>query len=328
MKELIDRTYSYLSSMKTGIILLVAIGVTSAIGASFMPSYFYDSFVFKFLLLLLLHNMMFCTINQLRNYLKRSKSKEKRTIVFKRVGIVTLHAGIVLILIGGTVNAFDGQYENVHIHEGDTFNISSIIPKAKPFELRVDKFEIEFNEDESVSQYVSRVTLFEEGNAVQESDISVNHPLIYGGIKAYQSNYGYLVDLEGHSDSGWSERKLLHQGDVLEIKDSDKVLLLYKYIPNFDHNYGMQSKSLKPDNPIAVFSIYENGVMADVGFAPLGESVEIVPGIYVKFNGVKPYTGLIIKRDPGLPLAAAGGLMLMAGSCLALILRGRKQGDE
>ncbi len=323
-----NKIYSYLSSMRVGIFLLVAIGVTSAIGSSLIPASFYRSFTFQLLLVLLLINMTLCTTNQLRKYFKRSKIKDDRTRFFRRIGILMLHIGMVLILIGGVVNSFDGQSESVSIIEGETLDISSIVPKAHSFKLRVDEFRIEFNEDESPSQYISNVSLIEQGKVISEYSINVNNPLNYGGVKIYQSSFGHLIDLQGESDTGWFEQRILEQGDILPIKDTDKALMAYKYVPNYDPDYGMNSKSLKPDNPRIIYSIYQNGSLLDVGFASFGESLEIEPNTYVTFNGVKPYTGLIIKRDPGLPLAAAGGLMLMVGACLGLILKAKRQGES
>jgi cytochrome c biogenesis protein len=95
---------------------------------------------------------------------------------------------------------------------------------------------------------------------------------------------------------------------------------VYKYIPNFDPNYGMDSKTLRPDNPQVIFSVYENGALLGVGAASFGEQVELDKGINFSFQGVKPFTVLKVKSDPGLPVAGAGGLMLMVGVCLALFL--------
>lgn len=310
--------------MKAGIYLLVTIGIMSAIGSSFLPQTFYRSFSFQLLLVLLLLNMTLCTIKQLVKYFKGLKHKENKTLFLRRTGVLLLHVGMVLILIGGTVNSFDGQSESVGIVEGETIDITSIVPKAEPFELRLDQFRIEFNEDESPSQYISDVSLIEAGEVIEEYSISVNHPLNYGGVKAYQSSFGNLIDLQGESDTGWFEQKVLQEGETLQIKDTDKAVMAYKYLPNFDPNYGMKTKSLKPVNPKIVYSIYEKGSLLNVGYASFGETIEIEPNTYVTFNGVKPYTGLIIKRDPGLPLAAVGAILLMVGACLALVLKPKK----
>jgi cytochrome c biogenesis protein len=199
---------------------------------------------------------------------------------------------------------------------------------STPFAMKLKQFEIEFNEDATPAQYISHVSLTEAGRIVQQYSISVNHPLSYGGIKAYQSSFGYLVDLEGESNNGWKEQRVLGENGIFEIEGTDKALKIFKYIPNFEEEYGMETKNLRPDNPRIVFSTYEKGKLLSVGTAAFGEKVELEPGVLVTFKGIRPYTVLNVKRDPGLPLASAGGLMLMTGTCLALFLRPKKQGDN
>lgn len=326
--RIINVIYRFLSSMKTGLILLAMIGIMSAIGTGLLPDNFYHSFWFKFLLLLLLLNMSTCTINQLARYLtNRLKQNGSKRSSFRPIGLLLLHAGVVLVLIGGTINSFNGQSESLKIVQGDEIDISTVIRKANPFSIKLDEFKIEFNADGSPSQYYSNVSIAEGGSASKPYSISVNNPLEYRGVKAYQSSFGYLVDVRGRSNSGWMENKILEEGGILEITDTDKALMIYKYIPDFDPQFGMASKSLKPDNPRIVYSVYQKGSLLNVGAASFGEEIEIEPDTYVKFSGTKPYTVLTIKRDPGLSLVALGGLMLMLGVCLALVLKVKKQGD-
>lgn len=64
--EYVRRIYKFISSMKTGLIVLVLIGVASAIGSALLPRTFYQTPVFKLLLFLLLLNMFLCTSNRIR----------------------------------------------------------------------------------------------------------------------------------------------------------------------------------------------------------------------------------------------------------------------
>lgn len=319
--------YSYLSSMKTGLIILGMIGLISAIGSALSPDSFFQSTGFKLFLILLLLNMTLCTFNQLIAYFRAQSLKEvkQNKNLFRRIGILTLHAGVVLILLGGTVNAFDGQSLPVRIVQGEVLDISEVINKVKPFQVRLDEFKIEFNDDGSPSQYYSDISIIEGGNVTQQYMISVNNPLNYEGIKAYQHSFGYLVNIKGESNSGWEDQTTLAEGDFWEIQDSDKTVKFFKYIPNFDPNYGLDTKSLRPDNPRVVYSLYEKGKLLKVAAVTFGEQIEIDPENYITFVEVVPFTVLTIKRDPGLFIASVGGLLLMLGSCLALFLKQKKQ---
>ena len=114
---------------------------------------------------------------------------------------------------------------------------------------------------------------------------------------------------------------MLQEESIINVQGTDKAVLVYRYIPDFDPARGMQTKSYRPDNPVIIYSIYEKGSLVNVGYAAFGETVEVAENAFVTFHGVKPYTGLIIKRDPGLGVAAVGGIMLMLGACLALMFK-------
>ncbi|NLU50224.1 MAG: cytochrome c biogenesis protein ResB [Syntrophomonadaceae bacterium] len=315
----VEKIYRLISSMKTGLVLLGLIGLMSAIGTGFRPNTFFQTSLFKLMLLLLFLNMGLCTLNQLIRCMKRSsKSWGKNRL--RQAGLLLLHGGVVLILVGGTVNSYFGHSGELRIVEGNKVDVARVIPTEKPVLLRLDAFKIEFNADGSPSQYYSHVSILEGNKAKGNYRISVNHPLNYGGIKAYQQSFGYLVKVRGESATGEKVEKSLHEGEFLEIPGTERTVKVYKYIPNFAPNYGMDSKTLRPDNPRIVFSVYENGKLLGVGAAPWGKRIKIDNRIYVTFKGVQPFTVLKVKSDPGLPLAAAGGVMLVTGVCLAQCL--------
>lgn len=327
--NMVKSGYRFLSSMKFGLVLLGLIGLMSAIGSGISPDYFYQTAVFQALLVLLLLNMASCSFNQLAR-LAGSKSQliKHKSRLLRQTGMSALHAGVVLILIGGAVYAFQGQNGQIRIEQGQAVDIAQVIPQAKPFSIKLEDFTIDFNDDGSPAQYCSSVSLLEEGDVREQYRISVNNPLEYGGIKAYQSSFGYLVNLQEESNSGEAEQITLGESEHTEIKGTDKALKIYKYIPDYDPQYGMNTKSLRPDNPKIVYSIYRQDALLGVGAASFGEKVEIDPGVTVTFDGVKPFTVLTVKRDPGLALALTGGLMLMLGTCLSLLAKPRIQGDE
>ncbi|MGI6450990.1 MAG: cytochrome c biogenesis protein ResB [Desulfitobacteriia bacterium] len=316
----------FLASMKAGMALLSVIAVMSAVGSYFWPESFYQFAVFKLLLLFLLLNMLFCTTNQLVRGLKlRRKGKAKHFNLW-RIGVLAIHIGIVLILLGGTVYSFAGQSAHVRIIEGDLLEVAEVIDKAQPYFLKLDSFRIDFNADGSPSQYYSDVTIIEGTKVSGQYCISVNNPLVYRGVKAYQSGYGYLINLQSEGEGGSAEKATLGERDIWQLANSDKALMVYKYIPHYDPALGMNTKSLRPDNPRVIYSVYQNGTLLKADIASFQEKVELEPGLVVTFTGLQPYTVLTLKRDPGLALVAPGGLLLMAGSCLALLLRSKKQG--
>ncbi|MEN6460987.1 MAG: cytochrome c biogenesis protein ResB [Syntrophomonas sp.] len=314
------RIYRSISSMKTGLVLLVLIALASALGSAFLPDVFFNTVLFKCLLLLLFLNMVLCTINRLNRFKSGFiKGTKSRQWLPRQIGIILLHAGIVFILAGGTIYAYLGQSGEISIATGDTVDISKVITIDKPFSLRLDDFKIKFNKDGSPSQYYSYVTILEDDKIIRQETISVNHPLKYQEIKAYQQSFGYMVKVKPVDNAGHVTEKLLEEGDLLKITGTKRVVKMYRYFPNFDPAGGMGQTSMKPDNPRVVYSVYENDKLLGVGAAKFGDKIEIDNNIYITFTGVEPYTVLEVKSDPGLPLALAGGLMFMIGVSLALL---------
>lgn len=323
------KVYRFISSMKTGLVLLGLIGLASAVGSGLMPDTFFRTLPFKLLLLLLFLNMASCTINRLSGYLKKnSKGSRKNRSRLREFGILLLHTGIVLVLIGGTIYAYFGQSGEISLAEGDTVDMSSIIRTENPFLLRLNKFEIVYYPDGSPSQYYSYVSILDGSKETKRCRISVNHPLQHAGIKAYQQNFGYLVEVEGNNGRGEKVAKILKEGEFINIPDTERTVKVFRYIPNFDPKYGMNTKTLRPDNPRIIYSVYEKGSLLGVGAASPGKSIQIDKGCYVKFKGIQPYTVLKVKSDPGLPLAAASGLMLMAGVTLTVFFNPGKRGKK
>ena len=73
--------------------------------------------------------------------------------------------------------------------EGQTYHI----PRGN-FDLRVDKFWIDYHENGSVKSYNSTLTVIDQGTPTTTKTITVNDPLVYKGIWFYQSSYGDAWD--------------------------------------------------------------------------------------------------------------------------------------
>lgn len=320
MPDNIRKMYKSISSMRTGLALLVLIGLISVLGSAVMPEVFFKTKLFKSILALLFLNMTLCTINRIIWFRCRFGKNQSKPGWTRQLGIIALHAGIVLILLGGTVYAVYGENSQVRILTGDTVDISQVISVKTPFALKLNEFKIDFNPDGSPSQYYSDVSLLEAGQIKSNASISVNHPLKYGGVKAYQQSFGYLVKVGHTDDSANPVENLLEEGDLLKLPGTTRVVKIYRYCPDFDPAAGMQQTSMKPDNPRIIYSVYEDNKLLGVGAAEFGERVEIDSGAYVTFTGVEPFTVLRVKSDPGLPVVLGGGLMFMLGVTFSLFL--------
>lgn len=115
---------------------------------------------------------------------------------YSRTGVYLVHLSILVIFAGALVGSRLGSKGSVMIPElKSTTNIfssedSSAIPLG--FEVRCDKFIIEFYDNGMPKTYQSTLTILENGEEVLTRDIQVNNPLTYKGYTIYQSSYqGY-----------------------------------------------------------------------------------------------------------------------------------------
>jgi len=307
-----------MAAMKSGLLLLLLLGLAAALGSAFYPETFYNMPLFKLLVLLLFINLTLCSLNRLLMLKKMlSKGLKSGTNLFRATGLSLLHLGLVLIIAGGGLYTYYGQSGEVYMQKKQCADISRIMRLQEPFSLRLDDFQIQFNEDGSASQYYSYITVLKNGQAVKKAAISVNHPLSYGGVKAYQTSFGYFIKVRSGNGSGEQPESLYEEGDFITLKGARQKVKVYRYLPDFDPEQGMNAKSQRPDNPHIIFSVYQNDRFRGVGAAHFGERIKLGGNQSIVFSGIEPYSVLKLKSDPGLPLVLAGGLMIMLGVSMA-----------
>lgn len=323
--KMIKRIYDFLSAMNTGLGLLVILGASAALGSTFLPDGFYNSSFFKLLLLILLLNMTLCTLNRLLRLRWSANNTGRRRPQLKTMAVVLLHGGIILVLVGGSINACTGSTGQVRMMPGDTVDVSSIIEVKHPFVMRLDDFRIEFNDDGSPSQYYSSVSILEQEAVQEQQVISVNYPMKYRSIKAYQQSFGHLARLEWVDGNGGRQSKLLEEGEILHLPGTGRTVKFFRYIPDFDPGLGMNTRTMRPDNPRIIFSVYENEELLGVGAARPEETITVDEGSDLTFAGVEPFTVLQVKSDPGLPVAAGGGILFMMGVSMSVLLTPAKR---
>lgn len=318
---MVKRMVAFMSSMSVGLVLLALIGLACAIGSGFMPGTFARTIPFQLLLFCFFINMSLCALAQTSGFvraLRRSRRGVRR--ITRQTAVLVLHLGILFVLIGGSVYTYTGLNLDVEIDEGKSADISGLMPDEKPISMRLDSFRIHFNPDGSAAQYESQVAFIKGTEELLAGSVSVNHPLTYHRLKLYQQSYGYRVIAETADRRGRTVRAAVAEGDMIHVPGTARRVKIYKYVPDFDQNYGMNSRSLKPNNPRVIYSVYQDGKRIGIGLAQFGQKITVDQNAGVRFTRVQPFSVLRVKTDPGLPVAAAGGMMIMLGVCFALLI--------
>jgi cytochrome c biogenesis protein len=110
-----------------------------------------------------------------------------------RTGVYIVHASILVIFTGAIIGSILGFKGNLMLPETKTadkaYTFNTHQPIELGFEIRCDRFNVEFYDNGMPKSYLSQLAVLENGKVVKEKAIVVNDPLSYKGITFYQSSY-------------------------------------------------------------------------------------------------------------------------------------------
>ena len=190
-------------------------------------------------------------------------------------------------------------------------NVLELLNRRGDTQLSVtlEDFGIERDPAGRPEQFRSTLKLEPGGSAPTQRSISVNHPLRFQGMTVYQADWA-LAAIQ------------------LQLGKSPTLELPLQSFPQLGEQVWGIVLPTRPDgsNPVLLALSNEQGPVtaysADAEvlgtLVPGGEAVEI-QGIPLRIAAVVPASGLLLKRDPGVPLVYAGFAIALAGGGLSLI---------
>lgn len=239
---------------------------------------------------------------------------------FSRLGVPITHLSILIIVIGGLMGSLYGFKGFVNILEGETTDQIHLrtkdkeIPKPLGFSVRCDDFKITYynlpGREKHVKEYLSKLTIFENGKEVLTKTVEVNHPLYYKGLAFYQSSYGALRDvtlgIQWKNKEGKELLKVL-EGETGRIPSSAALIRVLKYAAQV-HNFGegVQVVLFQPNQEPRAIWLLKSFPKFDQQRG--GEFI-------LTFEGVtsKEYTGLQVTKDPGVWIVWVGSSLMILG---------------
>jgi cytochrome c biogenesis protein len=255
--------------------------------------------------------------------------------IMGRVGAHMAHLSATVIVLGGLIGSYYGFQEFGVCLEGQTYHI----PKGN-FDLRVDKFWIDYHENGAVKSYNSTLTVLDQGAEKMTKTISVNDPLVYRGIWFYQSSYGDAwdrVDVARINVKDKDTDKLLKTVDLEWQKETAVPALGLKlamtdFVADFGFNSSekkVYSKTVEHANPAVRLAITERpAVQANPWiFYHYPDLFEIRDSKYrFELVGYQPkkFTGLQITKDPGVNIVWTGSTMIVVGITLSSFIYHRR----
>lgn len=238
-------------------------------------------------------------------------------------GTLAVHLSIVLILAGALYGNLYGFDRDIALPVGSSIEISgSQYPGLRqPFSLTLSNFTTQYYSDETVSDWISEITVEQDGRKLFSRAVKVNQPLEFEDIMIYQFSYGINLNTQITDTSG----NLVSEESVAErgmLENRGFVIRPIRFIPDFNPLQPMVSASPEPRNPHVLYIIYQDGREVDWGAAKLGETIPLAKtGGNVKFTEAKPFSGLQIKYDPGVPAVWLGFIMMTVGFFFSLYPR-------
>lgn len=240
---------------------------------------------------------------------------------YSRTGVYLVHLSILVIFAGATIGSQLGLKGSVMIPEmqGTSKFFSSSQPETIDlgFEVRCDKFIIEFYDNGMPKEYQSTLTIIDNGIEVLTEDIQVNSPLTYKGFTFYQSSY------QGYKDFIVS---ITNQ----DTKQTKQTILPFQKQQNWEENdvrFGIvNAEALGQRFTRTKFWLKNGDTPAVLTWLDDNES-RIVTTANNSYNvHVKQMyaTGLQIAKDPGVWIVYIGCGLMLLGLYMAFFLSHRR----
>lgn len=247
---------------------------------------------------------------------------------FSHLGVYVVHLSVLLLIAGAVIGSLFGFEAFVYIDEGQS--VQEVTLKGKPvsktldFAVRCDKFTVAFYNNGAPKTYRSDLSFIRNDRIIRQGSVLVNHPLTFEGIRFYQSSYGPSPDkkafLSYTGKGGQSREMALSERDVFELPESQASVTILRVEENImEMGPAVKLNITTPDGDIQFWVFQHIEEIKNMNPGIINEVPMFNPGLfepYVFFlHGVeqKFMTGLQVVRDPGVPVVAIGGLLMIAG---------------
>lgn len=229
-------------------------------------------------------------------------------------GSLITHLSFVVLVIGSLLGSILGFKGYFMAGVGQTLPIQTIqLSKGRiseNFNVRINSAEDRFLPNGQRDNWYTNLSILENGKEAARDTLSVNHPFEYKGITFYQSNFAYganfTVDLKGQKIPVVLQEE---QGkNYYQAPGTD----LYFVISTVSPAYASQKAG-------AFFLVYKGTEAQPVqsGQLTAGQTIDVQKTYKLTFEGTVGFTGLQVKKDPGVSIIWLGCALLLGGLLLS-----------
>ncbi len=257
-----------------------------------------------------------------------------------RLAVYLTHFSIIVILTGALLGTFFGFRGHMNILEGTALDfIISDEGKTIPldFQILCEKFEVEYYENSAVPKaFRSYLKILQKDKPVMINGkdtviLEVNEPFSYGGLTFYQASYGFQPT--EHAEFRFT---FLHEQDrkiPIRVKFEEKVRIpnsavLFSVI-DFSPALGIDEEgrlfNMTTDmiNPAVLVEFDNQGKKTQQWILKKIPQTWDTPYGKLRFDELwgAQFTGLQVRKDPGVPFIYFGSILLCLGLFVSLFLR-------
>jgi cytochrome c biogenesis protein len=255
---------------------------------------------------------------------------------FARLAAYVVHLSLLLIFVGGIVDAIYGYRGYLQLTEGEQKSTVDLRDggrlKQLPFAIRCDGAGQENYPDGTPKRWWSKLAVLQNGKQVAYKEISVNDPLVYKGVRFYQSGFGMSGDLawvklvaKPKQAGAAPQQIVLRPGQPVQI-DSATTVVITRFIPDFViRDNEIYNRSNNPSNPaFQVQTVSQAGTTQQWVFAAYPEFSHPSEKAPYDFQfadmGMAYFTGLQVSHEPGQWGVWIGALLMALGLAAAFYL--------
>jgi cytochrome c biogenesis protein len=230
------------------------------------------------------------------------------------LAVYIVHASLLLIFFGTIVDGIWGWRGYLSLNEGQTSNVIDTrdgSTRTLPFAVRCDAAGQENYKDGTPKKWWSNLAVVADGHDVQKKEIVVNDPLVYNGVRFYQSSYGpngkvdkLMLVATPSNGSGEKQEFGMTVNDTFQL-DADTTVRFAEFFPDYAVRDGqVYKKSNYLENPAAhlVVTSKKAGEDFDVWFPPMPDVADNSKAPYqIGATDLKMghFTGLQVSHEPG-----------------------------
>ena len=229
-------------------------------------------------------------------------------------GSFITHLSFVVLVIGALLGSMFGFKGYLMEPAGSTTSIQGIqISKGAitdTFDVKINSAEDRYLPNGERDNWYTDLSILQNGKEMARKTISVNHPFQYQGVTFYQSSFANGAKMTAEMSGQKIPFVLQEQGqNYFQAPGTDLYLIATTIMPSVSATQkgGMLYQVYKGTGSDPV----QSGQLA------IGQTVDIQGSYKLTMNSLAGFTGLQIKKDPGVVVIWLGCFLLVAGLLLA-----------